>query len=144
MLTKYQYIYKLCLLTLQNNTEQLVKEIEEPPFKEIYDYDLEKVGLTETIRNRVYELPLYAVLRILTYAILYNDDEMFDGIYKILKYKVMIDKENNFRQISKSDSYSMKQIKTLIAFMQKVSNKFDNKNVFELQKIEKMVKIGNY
>ena len=143
-LTKYQYIYKLCLLTLQNNTEQLVKEIEEPPFKEIYDYDLEKVGLTETIRNRVYELPLYAVLRILTYAILYNDDEMFDGIYKILKYKVMIDKENNFRQISKSDSYSMKQIKTLIAFMQKVSNKFDNKNVFELQKIEKMVKIGNY
>ena len=135
-LTKYQYLYKLCHLSLQNNTEQLVKEIGEPPFKEIFDYDLERVGLTETIRNRIYELPLHAFLRILTYAILYNDDEMFDGIYKILKYKVMIDKENNFRQISKTDSYSVKQIKTLITFMKKVSNKFDNKNVFELQKIE--------
>ena len=143
-LTKYQYVYKLCHLVLQNNTEQLVKEIEEPPFKEIYDYDLERVGLTETIRNRIYEMPIHAFLRILTYSILYNDDEMFDGVYKILKYKVMIDKDNNFRQISKNDSYSIKQVKTLISFMQKVSNKFDNKNVFELQKIERMVKIGNY
>ena len=69
---------------------------------------------------------------------------MFDGIYKILRYKVMFDKDNLFRQIQKSDKNAVKQVKTLIEFMKKVSNKFDNKNVFELDKIERMVKIENY
>ena len=31
-----------------------------------------------------------------------------------------------------------------MSFMKNISDKFDNKNVFELDKIEKMVKIGNY
>ena len=37
-----------------------------------------------------------------------------------------------------------KVINDLVDFMKKVSNQFDNKNVFELDKIERMVKIGNY
>lgn len=143
-LTRYQYVYKLCHLVLQNNTYQLIDEINKPPFREIYDYDLEKVGLTDTIRNRVYEMPMYGFLKALTYTILYNDDEMFDGIYKIMKYKVMIDKDNYFKKLKSGDAYSVKQIKSLISFMQKVSNKFDNKHVFELDKIERMVKIKNY
>ena len=56
----------------------------------------------------------------------------------------MFDKDNLFRQIQKSDKNAIKQVKTLISFMQKVSNKFDNKNVFELDKIERMAKIENY
>lgn len=143
-LVKYQYIYKLCHLALASNTYELMEEINKPPFKEIYDYDLEKVGLTDTIRNRVYEMPLYAFFRVLTYTILYNDDEMFDGIYKILKYKVMLDHEDSFKKIRPSDAFSIKQIKLLISFMQKISNKFDNKQVFELDKIERMVRINNY
>jgi len=143
-LTRYQYVYKISHLLLHGGTEQFVSEVNNPPFKEIYDYDLEKVGLTETIRNRIYEMPVYVFLRILAYTILYNDDEMFDGVYKILKYKVMIDKDNYFKEIKKSDTYGLKQVKTLIDFMKKVSNKFDNKHVFELEKIEKMVKISNY
>ena len=67
---------------------------------------------------------------------------MFDGIYKILKYKVAIDK--GFKQLNKNNSETLKQLKILVSFMKKVSNKFDNKNVFELEKIERMIKIGNY
>lgn len=143
-LAKYQYVYRLCHLLLLNNVEQLLDDISSPKFTEIYDYDLNRVGLTEIIRNRVFDMPIYVFLRLLTYSILYNDDEMFDGIYKILRYKVMFDKDNLFRQIQKSDKNAVKQVKTLIAFMQKVSNKFDNKNVFELDKIERMAKIENY
>ena len=143
-LAKYQYVYRLCHLLLLNNVEQLLDDISSPKFTEIYDYDLNRVGLTEIIRNRVFDMPIYVFLRLLTYSILYNDDEMFDGIYKILRYKVMFDKDNLFRQIQKSDKNAIKQVKTLISFMQKVSNKFDNKNVFELDKIDRMAKIENY
>lgn len=143
-LMKYQYVYKLCQLLLIRNTEKLSEEVETPPFSEIYDYDLEKVGLTETIRNRIYELPIYSFLRLLTYCILYNDEEMFDGIYKIMKYKVMVDKNNYFKQLSKLDSTGQKQVKSLIEFMKNISNQFDHKKVFELEKIERLVQIGSY
>lgn len=143
-LMRYQYIYKLCYLLIYRSTEQFVEEISNPTFKEIYDYDLERVGLTEAIRNRVYEMPIYIFMIILTYAVLYNDDEIFDGVYKILKYKVMVDSSGSFKTISKNDNHSMKQVKTLISFMKKISNKFDNKKVFELEKIERIAKIGSY
>ncbi len=143
-LTKYQYVYKLCFLALGRYTDEFVSNISNPPFKEIYDYDLERVGLTETIRNKIYDCDMHVFLRLLTYSILYNDEEMFDGIYKILKYKILIDKDNNFKVIRKNDTYSVKQIKTLIEFMKKVSNRFDNKHVFELDKIERIIKIKSY
>lgn len=143
-LTKYQYVYKLCFLALGRYTDEFVSSISNPPFKEIYDYDLERVGLTETIRNKIYDCDMHVFLRLLTYSILYNDEEMFDGIYKILKYKTLIDKDNNFKVIKKNDNYSVKQVKTLIEFMRKVSNRFDNKHVFELDKIERIVKIKSY
>ena len=143
-LTRYQYVYKLCHMILVNDTESLISEIANPPFREIYDYDLDKMGLTETIRNRIYDLPIHLFLRLLTYCILYNDDEMFDGIYKILKYKMMNDKNDSFKHISSTDRHSMQELKSLIAFMKNVSNRFDKKHVFELDKIEKMVKIQNY
>ena len=143
-LTRYQYVYKLCHLLLISDTKKIVEEITNPPFREIYDYDLDKVGLTDAVRNRIYEMPIHAFLRILTYSILYNDDEMFDGIYKILKYKIMVDKDNYFKIIKKTDTYSIKQIKSLILFMKKIAEKFDNKKVFELEKVERITKIRSY
>lgn len=143
-LTRYQYVYKLCHMILVGDMQGLISEVANPPFREIYDYDLDKSGLTETIRNRVFDLPIHLFLRLLTYCILYNDDEMFDGIYKILKYKMMVDKDDQFKQIASTDRHSMQELKSLIAFMKNVSNRFDKKHVFELDKIEKMVKIQNY
>ncbi len=143
-LEKYRYVYKLCYLLLENDTERFREEVENPPFREIYDYDLDRVGLTQSIRNRLYDMPVYVFLRILTYAILYNDDELFDGVYKILKYKTAIDPTGDFIQLSRYDQDASKQVRTLVAFMKKVPNKFDNKHVFELDKVERMVKIGKY
>ena len=123
---------------------ELEEAINHPTFKEIYDYDLDRAGLYENLRNKIYEMPIYVFLRILTFAVLYNDEEFFDGIYKIMKYKIQIDKNGYFREVKKNDTYSRKQLKSLISFMQKISIKFDNKNVFELERIEKYVKLKSY
>ena len=143
-LTKYQYIYKLAQILSMGDTKELEDTIMHPTFKEIYDYDLERAGLYENLRNKIYDMPIYVFLRILTFAILYNDPTFFDGVYKILKYKVQIDKENHFKVLKKNDTYAKKQIKSLITFMQKISIKFDNKKVFELDRIERYVKLKNY
>lgn len=143
-LVKYQYVYKLALILMVGDMIELEEAINHPTFKEIYDYDLDRAGLYENLRNKIYEMPIYVFLRILTFAILYNDEEFFDGIYKIMKYKIQIDKNGYFREIKKNDTYSRKQLKSLISFMQKISIKFDNKNVFELERIEKYVKLKSY
>ena len=143
-LTRFQYVYKLCLILLYGKPKNLDEEIASPPFKEIYDYDLDKTGLAEAIRNRIYELPIQLFLRVLTYCVLYNDDEMFDGVYKILKYKVALDKTGSFKVINNNDARAIKEVKSLISFMKNISNRFDKKHVFELDKIEKMVRIKNY
>ena len=141
-LTKFQYVYKLANIIYLGDTTELVENVNHPSFKEIFDYELDKVGLYENLRNKIYEMPIYVFLRIMTFAILYNDEEFFDGIFKIMKYKVQIDKNNYFKEVK--DSYGRKQIKNLIMFMQKISTKYDNKNVFELERIEKYVKLKNY
>ena len=143
-LTKYQYVYKLAQILSMGDTKELEDTIMHPTFKEIYDYDLERAVLYENLRNKIYDMPIYVFLRILTFAILYNDPTFFDGVYKILKYKVQIDKENHFKVLKKNDTYAKKQIKSLITFMQKISIKFDNKKVFELDRIERYVKLKNY
>ena len=143
-LSKYQFIYKLSNIILLGDTRSLFESVEHPIFKEIYDYDLEKIGLYESLRNRIYEMPIYVFLKILFIAILYNDEEFFDGVFKIMKYKIMIDKNNHFRTVSKTDNYSRKQLKSLINFMEKISKQYDNNNVFELDRIERMTKIKNY
>lgn len=143
-LIKYQYVYKLAQILMNNDMIELEEAINHPPFKEIYDYDLDRAGLYENLRNKIYEMPIYVFLRILTFAILYNDEEFFDGIYKIMKYKIQIDKHGYFKEVKRNDSYGRKQLKSLITFMQKISIKFDNKNVFELERIEKYVKLKSY
>lgn len=143
-LTKYQYVYKLALIVNTGDLVELEEAINHPTFKEIYDYDLDRAGLYENLRNKIYDMPIYIFLRILTFAILYNDEEFFDGIYKIMKYKIQIDKLGYFKEVKKNDTYGRKQLKSLITFMQKIPIKFDNKNVFELERIEKYVKLKSY
>ncbi len=56
-----------------------------------------------------------------------------------MKYKILIDESKNFKVLS--DQYSKKQIKNVINFMKNISDKYDNKDSFELDKIERLVKI---
>ena len=141
-LAKYHYIYKIGLTLYYNDTNSLKELVLHPDFTEIYDYDLVKIGLYENLRNRIYEMPIDVFLKILVYSILYNDEEFFDGIFKIMKYKILVDKDNNFKCIR--DNNSKKNLKELINFMEKVPDKFDNKNVCELDKIERLIKIKSY
>ncbi len=143
-LEKYKYVYTLVNIVNISDNDNLEEQVKHPTFKEIYDYDLDKVGLYDNLRNRLYEMPIYFFLKILCYVILYNDEEFFDGVFKIMKYKILIDKNNNFKSIKKDDSYGKKQLKLLISFMQKIPNNYDNKNVFELDRIERLVKIRGY
>ena len=143
-LTKYQYVYKLALIVNTGDLVELEEAINHPTFKEIYDYDLDRAGLYENLRNKIYDMPIYVFLRILTFAILYNDEEFFDGIYKIMKYKIQIDKLGYFKEVKKNDTYGRKQLKSLIKKKKKIPMKFDNKNVFELERIEKYVKLKSY
>lgn len=139
-LLKYQYVYKLSSLLFNNNYQEFIDDLGNPPFKESYNYDLEREGLTKVIRNKIYNLPINNMLWLLFYSILYNDSMMFDGIYKILKYKVKIDRDREYV----SDKRGNKKIKELIEYMRRIANKFDSNNVFELDKIDKLIKINNY
>ena len=105
---------------------------------------MEDAGLYENLINKLHEMPIYVYLQILVFAILYNDLEFFDGVYKILKYKVQIDKSGEFTRIGKSDSINKKKIKELLEFMMKISNKFDEKGVLKLDKIQEYVKLKKY
>ena len=143
-LTKYQYVYKLALIVNTGDLVELEEAINHPTFNKIYAYALASAGLYAPVRTKIYDMPIYIFLRILTFAILYNDEEFFDGIYKIMKYKIQIDKLGYFKEVKKNDTYGRKQLKSLITFMQKIPIKFDNKNVFELERIEKYVKLKSY
>ena len=143
-LNKYQYIYRLCHIVRLGDTRSLYENVEHPSFKEIYDYDIDKIGLYENLRNKLYRMPIYVFLKVLFIAIMYNDEEFFDGVFKIMKYKIMVDTNNEFREIEKDDNYAFSQVKDLIKLMEKVSKKYDDKNIFELEKIERLAKIKNY
>lgn len=141
---KFQYIYKLNLLLLDGKKRDFVQSIEKPSFKEIYDYDLDGAGLTDYVRYKIFDMPVYVYLRVLTYTILYNDDELFDGIFKIFKYRVLLDKNYLYVDVKKMNNHTKAGIKSLVKFMKKVPERYDKKEVFELDKIERMIKIKNY
>ena len=143
-LTKYQYIYRLSHIVKLGDTRSLYESVEHPSFKEIYDYDIDKIGLYENLRNKLYHMPIYVFLKVLFIAIMYNDEDFFDGVFKIMKYKIMVDTDNEFREINRNDNYAISQVKDLIKLMEKVSKKYDDKNIFELEKIERLAKIKNY
>ena len=139
---KYKYIYKLCLYIQSGRYDLLDKAINDVPFKEYFDYDIDKVGLYKELRNKIYDLPIYAFLKILFIAILYNDAHFFDGVFKILKYKVLIDKNNSFVVVQ--ERYDKKQLKALIGFMERVAKKYNKDDNLELNREKKLVDISNY
>ncbi len=139
---KYKYIYRLCLYIQSGRYDLLDKAINDVPFKEYFDYDIDKVGLYKELRNRIYDLPIYAVLKILFITILYNDVHFFDGVFKILKYKVLIDKNNSFVVVK--ERYDRKRLKELINFMERIAKRFNKDDNLDLNREKKLVDISNY
>ena len=135
-LAKYKYVYKLAGLLLIPQYDDVYRMIEKPPFREIYNYDLEKAGLSQLLRNKIYDMPVNVFISILVYAIMYNDIEFFDGVFKIFRYKVQSD--NSFIDIGEDIE---KSIKNTMKFMREVAKTFDDNNEFSLDKIDKLLKI---
>ena len=108
----------------------------------MFDYDIDKIGLYKELRNKIYDLPIYAFLKILFIAILYNDENFFDGVFKILKYKILIDKNNSFVVVK--EKYDKKKLKELIAFIERVSKKYNKNDNLDLNREKKLVEINNY
>lgn len=140
--TKFQYVYTLALCLENKDATNFKNAINNPTFEEIFDYDLEKIGFYEKLRSKIFDMPIHVCIRLMIYAVMYNDIEYFDGIYKILKYKIHLDVKDNL--IKTNDVNANRQVKTLIKFMREFVSNYDNKNAFELDKIDKLVKIKNY
>ena len=134
-LIKYKYVYELTLLLKYKDIDKFMHKLYNPTFEELFDYDLDDIGLNENIKNQIYTMPLYVILRLLLYCILCNDRELFDAIYKMLKYRVNKNKDGVFKSIKKNDNNTMIEINSLLLFMKKVPSKYDKKQVFELDKI---------
>lgn len=140
--TKFQYVYTLALFLESKDAPSFKNAINNPTFEEIFDYDLEKIGFYEKLRSKIFDMPIHVCIRLMIYAVMYNDIEYFDGIYKILKYKIHLDVKDNL--IKTNDVNANRQVKALIKFMREFVSNYDNKNAFELDKIDKLVKIKNY
>ena len=135
-LAKYKYVYKLAGMLLVPDINEVYKMVEKPPFKEIFNYDLEKAGLSQLLRNMIYDMPINVYISILVYAIVYNDVEFFDGIFKIFRYKIQSD--SNFVN---TNSDIDKNIKSTMKFMKEMTKSFDKNSDFNLDKIDKLLKI---
>ena len=135
-LAKYKYVYKLAGMLLVPDIDEVYRMIEKPPFKEMFNYDLDKAGLSQLLRNMIYDMPINVYISILVYAIIYNDLEFFDGIFKIFRYKIQSDKSfiSNSTEVEKS-------IKSTMKLMKEISKTFDSNNDFSLDKIDKLLKI---
>ena len=140
-INKFQFVYTLALYYSNSSVEQFKNTINNPTFDEIFDYDLEKIGFYEKLRSKIFDMPIHIYIRLMIYAVMYNDIEYFDGIYKILKYKIHLDVKNSF---IKSDNDSNEKIQAVINFMKDFVNNYDNKKSFDLEKIDKLVKINSY
>ena len=140
---KYCFVYKLAYITKIGDRYELDNLLLKTKFK-VEEYDPEKEGLYDNLLDKLYDMPVYVFLQILTFAVLYNDLEFFDGIYKLLKYKIRLDKDNEFTCIGKNNQVVNQKLSDLLDFMKKISNKFDNKNVLKLEKLEEFLKLKKY
>lgn len=140
---KYRFVYKLAYIIKIGDKYELNSLISKTKF-EVESYDPEKVGLYDNLLDKLYDMPIYVFLQILVFSVLYNDLEFFDGIYKLLKYKIRLDKNDEFTNINKNSQLVNNKINDLLLFMKIISNKFDDKNKLKLEKLEEFLKVKKY
>ena len=138
---KFKYIYKLLTILTVDNDKELLNNINHQPFKEIYNYNFDNVGLDNDVINKLYDLNIYGFLKILVFSILYDDEEFFDGVFKVLKYKAKIDKHKEFILIDRTRIKEIMEIENLMNFMKQVSNQFKGANLLELDKVAEFVQL---
>lgn len=143
--SKFCFVYRIANILYLDDQVELSKAISEVPFDELFDYEFEEIGLSKPLQDRLYDMPLYVFIKILIFSIIFDDEEFFDAVYKIFKFKVKVDKDHKFTSLSKKKKKEKlkeeKQLEEAIHFMNLFSERFDQKNVMELNKIKEYVEL---
>lgn len=142
-LEKFRYVYKLAHILLLEDSCELLSMMKEVPFTELYNYDFEEIGFYQNVQDKLYDMPIYIYIKVLIYCILYSDEHYFDAVFKVLKFRIRIDKKytfflNNKKEIVKKRERS--ELKNLISYMEKVAEECEDKDAFNLESIAKYVK----
>ncbi|MEG1596653.1 MAG: S24 family peptidase [Bacilli bacterium] len=145
---KLSYVYKLTKILLIDDSKELTNTISSVPFLELYDYEFEEAGLSKLIQNKLYDMPIYIFLKILLFTIIFSDEEFFDAVFKILKYKIKVDKQYLFTSLSKFNRATriktVDELNYLLEFMMKISTNFDCEKYLGLNKITEFVELNKY
>lgn len=129
---KLKYVYELATTTLIDPRE-VKNHLNNVPFDELYDYDFEEISFTKNIQDKLYEMPMYIYLKLLSYSLLYDENEYFDAIFKMLKYRIKIDRDEKFIK-------NNKRINEVISLIEKIIINLGHEEDFELNTIKEKVK----
>lgn len=132
---KLKFVYELAVLDLCS-PEDVPTRLKSVPFEELYDYEFEDIYFTQSIQNKLYEMPMYIFLKIMTYALLYDENEYFDAVYKVLKYRVKIDRDINFIK-------NNKRVEEVLTLIEKIVINVGCEEDFDLHKIRDKIVIDN-
>ena len=130
---KLKYLYKLTNTIILNPayTEEVIDNV---TFEELYNYSFDEIGFNKKIRDKLYELPVYNYILILTYAVIYDNIYYFDAVYKMLKYRIKLDVKGDFIKDKHKCDKCLKLIEQIIDASGK-------KDTFELEKIVDIIKL---
>lgn len=129
---KLKYLYNLAN-TISLNSVDTKNVIENITFKEKFDYEFEDIGLSKALQIRLYEMPIYVYLLLLTYCVIYDNDDFFDALYKILKFRIVLDVNLDFV----NNNYKVDKVALLIS---QIISKLKENESFELDKIVDLIK----
>lgn len=129
---KLKYVYEIAI-TLMYDSEEINKLLKDIPFKELYDYEFEDILFTKNIQDKLYEMPIYIYLKLLSYALLYDENEYFDAIFKVLKYRIKIDRDNKFIK-------NNKRLSEVTSLIEKIIINVGHEEDFELKEIKERIK----
>lgn len=129
---KLKYVYEIAVASLYDQ-EEINKLLKDVPFKELYDYEFEDILFTKNIQDKLYEMPMYIYLKLLSYSLLYDENEYFDAIFKMLKYRIKIDREEKFIK-------NNKRMTEVMALIEKIIINVGHEEDFELKQIKERIK----
>ena len=131
---KLKYVYELALIDLcdPSKVEESIKKV---PFEELYDYDFESISFTREIQNKLYVMPFYIFLMLLAYSLLYDENEFFDAIFKVMKYRILIDPDQAFVE-------NTKRMNEVLSLVENIIKNVGHEEDFELAQIREKMKVN--
>lgn len=128
---KLKYVYEIAVTTFVD-PDAVLECFKNVPFDELYDYDFEEIMFTKDIQDRLYDMPMYIYLKLLAYSLLYDENEYFDAIFKVLKYRIRVDRDEKF-------IHDNRRVGEVLILIEKIIVNVGHEENFELKKIRDRV-----